>query len=611
MEPAGYFIFLPAKWTLASALALAGVAALIIQRQPLARSAPVVAMGALVGVFVLAALAGVGGLTSWIGYPGRYLGVLAWVVFLAAFALGASLSKRSDRCLILVVASAASVLVSLYAILQAIGIDPIEWSAELDVSRTRSTLGNAAFLGAYLAMIVPIAARLALSTSEPVASRALHAGTALLGVVALITTETRGAWLGASAGIVVVLALEHRRLRASPRRSAALLGAGLLVIVVLAVVGPIAGRIRSIADPTEATGRGRLVQWERTVELIGDRPVLGWGPETYAFTFPEHIDAEFEQKVGRTVVPDRAHNLFLDLGATTGALGVVAFLVVIAAVAGAVARMGDRDPVAVALAGASVAYLVQLQFSFSVADLDTVFWLLAGMLVAPTGLASLTVDRRWAALPLTAALVLGAWGASEVVADRTLRSSLDAEATGEFAHAQELVDRAADRAPARAQYRQAAARLHRRVGEVTRREEDFGRAMAAIADARRLVPRDLELALDRADILLAWGEATGDFDLIERAAAAYEEVLERDPASSRAHLRLGVAYVQIDRAGDAERAWLTSSELAPRSPGPLVNLGLLYAQEGRDSEARRLLQRALALDPGNSMARDALARVGS
>jgi len=620
MDPGGYFIFLPLKWALTTALVAAGMAAAIIERRGFARDAATAAWAALLAVVVLAALVGKGGLTSWIGYPGRYLGVIAWAIFLGAFVLGRSLTDEGERTRLVRAAAAGSLLVSAYAVLQELGIDLIEWEPHIDTTRARSTLGNAAFLGAFLAMIVPLTGRLALAPSSPRRARALYATAATLGTVALLTTETRGAWLGALMGVLVMLALDHRRLRALPRREVAVVAAAVLVgVIALATVSPYAARVRSIVDPSEATGEGRLIQWERTFDLVAERPLLGWGPETYVFTFPQFIDAEFEREVGRTVIPDRAHNLFLDVAATTGFLGVVAFLAVVTLVARGVTRDRQRDPLTVGLAGACVAYLVQLQFSISLPDLDAIFWLLAGVAlaaatparvqsssVAPTQPAAAAVPRAWAIAPVLASVIVLAWGGMEVTADRTLRRALESEADGDFLEAQRLVDRAADRAPLRAQYLQGAARLHGRIGELNGRGDDFERALAAIDDARGLVPKDLELDLDRADVLLAWGEVVGDGDLIADAALQYEAIIGRDRFSSRAHLRLGVAYVQLDRSEAAEAEWLTAASLAPDSPAPLVNLGRLYAQEGREDDARRALGEALRVDPGNTVARDLL-----
>ena len=164
-NPSGYFVFLPIKWTLATALVAAGLGTLILERRPLPRPTFLVAWGVLLLVLIAAAALGIDGLTSWIGYPGRYLGVIAWIGFCMAFLLGAALRNPQDRARVILAATAASIVVSIYALLQAVGVDPVDWDPGIDTSRSRSTLGNAAFLGGYLAMVVPLAGRLALSRS--------------------------------------------------------------------------------------------------------------------------------------------------------------------------------------------------------------------------------------------------------------------------------------------------------------------------------------------------------------------------------------------------------------------------------------------------------------
>jgi O-antigen ligase len=609
-DPAGYFTFLPVKWTLASALVAAGLAAQIVVKRSLASSAPALAVLVLLAVVILSAAVGIGGLTSWIGYPGRYLGVLAWATFCAAFVLGASLTHASDRLRIVGAASAGSILVSGYALLQAVRLDPLSWSAAVDLSRTRSTLGNAAFLGAYLVLIVPLAVRLALAAERPVSERVIHAVAAGLGVVALLTTQTRGAWLGALVGLLVVVALEQRRVRAAGWKSLAVAGAAIVVLAVLAAVGPYASRIRQVADVSSGTGHGRLVQWGRTIELIGGRPALGWGPETYAFTFPHYINAQFERTVGREVLPDRAHNVFLDLGASAGVLGMVALLVVLALLTRAVKRVRSRDALTVGLAGSCAAYVTQLQFSFPIPDVDTIFWLFAGLLLAGATTATRRVSWRWAVLPALVAVGLTVWGTTEVVADTLLRRALVAEAHGQFARAADLADRAARLGWLRAQYAEAAGLLHQRIAEVTGNSAQFQDGLDELDRARRLVPRDQELARDEADLLLSWGQASGDKQLVQRASRGYHDILRHDPNSSRVHLTLGVADIVLGQQADAEREWLIAADLAPHSDAPLVNLGRLYEQQGRTADARRVLTKAVVIDPNNATTRQLLDKVG-
>jgi hypothetical protein len=381
-----------------------------------------------------------------------------------------------------------------------------------------------------------------------------------------------------------------------PARAALVAGAGVAAIVLLATVSPFAERVRSIADPQTVTGRGRIVQWERTLHMIADRPVIGFGPDTYAMQFPRYIDARFERTVGRDVVPDRAHNVFLDLASNAGLLGVAAYVAVVVLVVLVIVRTLHRDPVTVGLSGAAFAYLVQLQFSFPLADLDALFWLFAGMIVGPGLARRRRISRRWAAVPVAAAVLFGLWGTLDVAADRTLRGALEAEAGDDLDTARRRSDRAAAIGIARAQYLQANARVHLRAGEITANTDDFMRSLKALSSAQQIVPGDVELAIDRADLFLSWGQVASDRRLIQRSAEGYEEILERDRFSSRAHLKLGVAYVELGRQRDAEREWLTAASLAPDSPAPLDNLVRLYEQQGRNEDARRMRARAERLE---------------
>lgn len=218
-DPRGYFIFLPIKWTVAAALVFAGLGS-AVWRHGLRRTRFLWG-GALLAVLALASFAGIAPLTSLIGSGGRNLGLIAWLTFAGAFWLGATAGSgagSADR--VAFAAAAASIPVSLYAILQAAGVDPIAWREGIDLSRARSTLGNASFLGGYLVLVLPVAARLALDADRETPIRLLNGGAALLGLAALLATQTRGAWLGAATAAVLLVAAERRRLWASTALSA-------------------------------------------------------------------------------------------------------------------------------------------------------------------------------------------------------------------------------------------------------------------------------------------------------------------------------------------------------------------------------------------------------
>lgn len=88
----------------------------------------------------------------------------------------------------------------------------------------------------------------------------------------------------------------------------------------------------------------------------------------------------------------------------------------------------------------------------------------------------------------------------------------------------------------------------------------------------------------------------------------YQLALQLDPQNGQAELGLGIYYqfIPLLFGGDSHRArthFKRAAKLMPDNPEPLVWLSISYREEGRLAEARRFLDRALALDPNNRFVR--------
>ena len=95
----------------------------------------------------------------------------------------------------------------------------------------------------------------------------------------------------------------------------------LLLVVILLLVGwPVATRLISSFDFREGSNMGRLVVWQDSWEIIKKSPIIGVGLGNYS------LAVNFNQDYRNAVT---SHNLYLDLLAETGLLGLAAWLTVL------------------------------------------------------------------------------------------------------------------------------------------------------------------------------------------------------------------------------------------------------------------------------------------
>ena len=120
--------------------------------------------------------------------------------------------------------------------------------------------------------------------------------------------------------------------------------------------------------------------------------------------------------------------------------------------------------------------------------------------------------------------------------------------------------------------------------------------------------------LEKAEQLIAEGNALEDRGDFEPALARYHEAVRVAPELARAHVNLGNALQQLGRIAEAIAAQRVALRLAPDDPAAHYNLGGLFMRVDDLDGAERELREALRLRPGMTDARivlsDALERRG-
>ncbi len=353
---------------------------------------PEVPIWAFLLAVLLSSATSVNARLSFFGAPGRYEGLVAFCAYVSFFFVGVHFfgSLHGMRSLA-ASAGVTATVASGYGLLQML-IPPLfpgeafikGWYSGLGMPRVPSTLGSPVVFGGYLSLMLPLLLALALSRSGW--RRVAWLAAAGLGYAGAVLTLTRAAWLGIAAGtVVLVVGREGRQFRRVT--GTAVVGAALIAgIILLTAVGssaPVGSRVTSSVDPSTGSLVQRLYIWQHTLVLIRARPWLGWGLDTLGEVFPYDRPSLVKLFGVRPVIVDKAHNDVLQMAVSVGTPGALAYGAVWAAVVIAAARLLRREsgPARILAAGwlaAIVAYLVQVQFSFSAVALAPIVWLLAG-----------------------------------------------------------------------------------------------------------------------------------------------------------------------------------------------------------------------------------------
>ena len=395
--PVGDDVFVLAKAAvlglLVTALLALRVLRLAAASEPAARRRPGTPLDLPLAAFVASAalstvLSPAAG-TALLGARYRYEGLLTIVAYALLFRLAAqALDGREARGVVRALLLGGFVVAAL-AVVQSLVETALIGGATEETARTfggslraTSTFGNAGTLGAFLAMLAPLALD-ELLRARSAADRLLAGNVAIVVVLALVLTYSRAAWLGAGLGIAVVAAGPAARL--CRRRPWTAPAAAALVLPCLAVAVRVAPpwtrsvleRAASLADPTQGSGATRLHIWADTLHLVAARPLVGWGPDTFGLVFPRFQTGDWTPGF----LIDKAHSDLLQVAATQGLLGAAAYVAVAAAFVAAFWR-GRARPGAPALLAAWLAYQVPLQLDFSWLPSAAPAWLLMAAAVA-------------------------------------------------------------------------------------------------------------------------------------------------------------------------------------------------------------------------------------
>ncbi len=213
---------------------------------------------------------------------------------LMAFVTARHLAAMGHATLLLAWATAAATIAAGTGLAQAYGFTSPFFA------RARApggTFGNRNFLAHFSAIALPVMGTLVL-TARRTSAALIAASATIAPAMMIVLSRSRAAWLGAlvaGAVVVAVVVLQRRTNGAIPWLRIALIAMGIAVAAALTFTlpntlqwrtdSPYTDTLGDLANASEGSGRGRILQYRNTIRLALSHPIVGVGPGNWPLRY--------------------------------------------------------------------------------------------------------------------------------------------------------------------------------------------------------------------------------------------------------------------------------------------------------------------------------------
>lgn len=339
------------------------------------------------------------------------------------------------------------------------------------------------------------------------------------------------------------------------------------------------------------SGAIRSIVWKGAIAVWKRYPIFGSGVETFAYSYYQDRLMEHNLVSEWDFLYNKAHNEFLNYLATTGAIGLFTYLLMIGWVSVWLIKHSTKHPLfAGALLAAYSALHVSNFFGFSTVVVSTLFYLIPALGCVELSDEEVRIDSsptlrasQWIGIGLTTCvslyfviLVVNMWRAD-------------------------------------ATYSEAKRLMTANKGEAALKE--IQRAIAITPIAQGEFQEELgHIASELSLAAFQQKQSTMSADLGEMAIRASDEMLKLNPRhlnfyKSRARVLLTLSQIAPNLMKEVLNVLTKAQDLAPTDAKLVYNRGLIQDQLGNNAEAVSLLKQAIQMKPNYQNAMDQLKRV--
>ena len=163
---------------------------------------------------------------------------------------------------------------------------------------------------------------------------------------------------------------------------AAVIAAGIIGVEVLGRQDPATGSTNIIYELREIIhgnirdefATNRIYIWRNALKAYPNNPIIGSGPDTFLYAFPEEAQMFYDEKY------QNAHNEYVQILICQGIIGLVCYLVFIVGLMIKSIPKAFKNPMLMAVLAAFAGYCIQAFFNLSIPIVTPMLWVFAGML---------------------------------------------------------------------------------------------------------------------------------------------------------------------------------------------------------------------------------------
>lgn len=199
------------------------------------------------------------------------------------------------------------------------GLRPEQWALE-PIVRVGGLIGHPNAFATYLTLTLPFCI-IFWAKDQNMITKIISFTLFITGTIALIATQSRGAWLGCSISFIIAFFIF---ITASERYRLSRWLVSIIIIISLAVLSISSHDVikKRLFLDDYGSAASRIPMMFDAIHMIQDNPILGIGLNNYALAVPQYDITGIHREWQATTV----HNIFLLIAAESGLFAMLAFI---------------------------------------------------------------------------------------------------------------------------------------------------------------------------------------------------------------------------------------------------------------------------------------------